>query len=95
MLNENKTSIKVEVTKMFYVNGYPSYICRSNEYNIKRGGYRFATMDDLKKYYGIKKLSRTDRKESTISAKGKKMEWLVYEVDISSDYIIDEIKNES
>ena len=54
---------------------------------IRKQGERFFTITDLKKYYGIKKTTKTGEKEWAISPRGKRYEWDVLEAEISMDYV--------
>ena len=54
---------------------------------IRKQGEKFYTITDLKKYYGIKKTTKTGEQEWAISPRGKKHEWDVLEAEISIEYI--------
>ena len=55
---------------------------------IRKQGERFYTITDLKKYYSIKKTTKTGEKEWAISPRGKRYEWDVLEAEISMEYIV-------
>jgi len=54
---------------------------------IKKQGERFYTITELKKYYGIKKTTKTGEKEWAISPRGKRYEWDILEAEISMEYV--------
>ena len=61
---------------------------KDHRFKIRKQGEIFYTITDLKKYYGIKKTTKTGEKEWAISQRGKRYEWDVLETEISMEYVV-------
>lgn len=86
----SKPTLIIKIRGCLYPNGSRRFIpeAKDNRLKIRMQGERFYTITDLKKYYGIKKTTKTGEKEWAISPKGKKYEWDVLEAEISISYVI-------
>jgi hypothetical protein len=81
--------IKIEISRMLCGYGYRPFFARGlNNTRIKQSYEKFSTLKELKEYYGIKKLIKTDRKDWAISSTGKKYEFTIYEAEISDSYLV-------
>ena len=85
----SKETLLITIGGCLHENGRISLIPypKDRRLKIKKQGERFYTLTDLKKYYGIKKTTKTGEKEWAISPRGKRYEWDVLEAEISTEYI--------
>ena len=84
-----KETIIIRIGGCLHENGRISLILypKDRRLKIRKQGERFYTITDLKKYYGIKKTTKTGEKEWAISPRGKRYEWDVLEAEISMEYV--------
>ena len=89
-----KKQVEVYVRRCIKENGtfffYITSIFQFRNYNIfiKHELDTFYTLKDLKKYYNIKKITKTDEIEKVCSLKGKVYSWHVYKAKISTYFLI-------
>ena len=85
----SKETLLITIGGCLHENGRISLIPypKDRRLKIKKQGERLYTLTDLKKYYGIKKTTKTGEKEWAISPRGKRYEWDVLEAEISTEYI--------
>ncbi len=85
----SKKTLTIRIGGCLHENGRISLIPYPKDHRIKirKQGERFHTITDLKKYYGIKKTTKTGEKEWAISPKGKRYEWDVLYAEISIEYL--------
>ena len=57
--------------------------------NFKGRQREFKTVSDLKKFYDIKKVNKTNEKQWAINNKGNRIEWDVYEAEIPMSFLLD------
>ena len=84
-----KETLTIKIGGCLHENGRISLIPypKDRRLKIRKQGERFYTITDLKKYYGIKKTTKTGEKEWAISPRGKRYEWDVLEAEISMEYV--------
>jgi len=85
----SKETLTIRIDGCLHENGRISLIPypKDRRLKIRKQGERFFTITDLKKYYGIKKTTKTWEKEWAISPRGKRYEWDVLEAEISMEYV--------
>jgi uncharacterized protein YaiI (UPF0178 family) len=85
----SKETLTITIRGCLHENGRISLIAYPKDHRLKirKQGERFYTITDLKKYYGIKKTTKTGEKQWAISPRGKRYEWNVLEAEISMEYI--------
>lgn len=86
----SKDTLLIRIEGCLHENGRISLIpcAKDRRLKIRKQGERFNTITDLKKYYGIKKTTKTGEKEWAISPRGKRYEWDVLEAEISMEYAV-------
>ena len=84
-----KETLIITIGGCLHENGRISLIPypKDRRLKIRKQGERFYTISDLKKYYGIKRTTKTGEKEWAISPRGKRYEWDVLEAEISMEYV--------
>jgi len=84
-----KETLIIIIGGCLHENGRISLIPYPKDRRLKiiKQGERFDTITEMKKYYGIKKITKTGEKEWAISPRGKRYEWDVLEAIISMKYI--------
>ena len=80
--------IKVEISRRICDYGVIAFVLKCETHRIKRAYDGFDTLRELKNYYNIKKVHKTNKKEGGKSPTGLKREWGVYEAYVFSDYVI-------
>ena len=85
----SKETLLIIICGCLHENGRISLIPypKDRRLKIRKQGEKFYTITDLKKYYGIKKTTKTGEKEWAISPRGKRYEWNVLEAEISMEYV--------
>jgi hypothetical protein len=85
----SKETLTITIGGCLHENGRISLIPypKDRRLKIRKQGERFYTITDLKKYYSIKKTTKTGKKEWAISPRGKRYEWDVLEAEISMEYV--------
>lgn len=85
-----KDMVKVEISRVLCSSGYMPYVIRAIPFAvIKGGGQQYSTITELKKFYKIKKVNKTDRRGWAISSRsGKRHDWVIYEAYITKNYLI-------
>ena len=86
----SKETITIVIGGCRHENGRISLIPypKDRRLKIRRQGEKFNNITALKKYYGIKKTTKTGEKEWAISPRGKRYEWDVLEAEISMEYVV-------
>lgn len=85
---EKKETVTVKISRVLYESGYKPYMLTCNTHKIKRAYDKFHTLADLKQYYEIDKIKKTNKTEWAISLRGKRHEWIIYEAEISLKFVI-------
>ena len=86
----SKDTLLISIGGCLHENGRISLIPypKDRRLRIRKQGERFYNITDLKKYYGIKKTTKTGEKEWAISPRGKRYEWDILEAEISMEYVV-------
>lgn len=82
--------VKVKIGRCLKQYGSKPYYVIPMDYSVKvkRMCENFYTLNDLKKYYGITKVTKLDSIGKAVNGKGKVITWTEYSAEIDDKYII-------
>lgn len=81
--------IKVEISRVLCGYGWRPFILTCRTHKIKRAYEKWGTLAELKHYYEITKVKKTNKKEWALSGRGKKYEWFVYEAYVDAKFVLE------
>lgn len=79
--------ITIKISRVLCENGWRPYTVECDTHKIKRQyPYKFGKLSDLRDYYGIKKIIKTQERDFAIGNNGKRFEWSVQKAQIDDSF---------